>query len=78
MTVALSATDVRTCEACWNAPVTAIRRTGAGRDLLCQRCAEGDYPLRVDLFPPYGIYGVKVRRAGWIRHASESPKCPPN
>lgn len=50
--ITLSATDVRTCEACWTAPVTAARHTEAGRDLLCEECAAGDYPRRVDLFPP--------------------------
>ncbi|MEU2822021.1 MULTISPECIES: hypothetical protein [unclassified Streptomyces] len=63
MTISLSATDVRTCEACWAAPVTAVRHTPAGRDLLCGECAEGDYPRRVDLFPPYGIYGMLDPRA---------------
>ncbi|RST10638.1 hypothetical protein EF908_40195, partial [Streptomyces sp. WAC04770] len=60
--IALSATDVRTCEACWNAPVTAARHTEAGRDLLCEECAEGDYPRRLDLFPPLGIYGLPPRK----------------
>lgn len=56
MTLDLSVTDVRTCEACWRAPVTAVRHTAQGRDLLCRACAEGGCPRRVDLFPPYGIY----------------------
>ncbi|MFJ2074748.1 hypothetical protein ACIOGW_06120 [Streptomyces anulatus] len=56
MSINFSATDVRTCEACWRAPVTAVRRTGGGRDLLCRACAESARPRRVDLFPPYGIY----------------------
>lgn len=56
MSVALSVTDVRTCEACWREPVTAVRHTALGRDLLCRACAEGGCPRRVDLFPPYGIY----------------------
>lgn len=51
MTITLSTTDVRTCEACWIAPVTVARCTETGRDLLCGECAEGDYPCRVDLFP---------------------------
>ncbi|AXI72829.1 hypothetical protein ACFWGE_13745 [Streptomyces bacillaris] len=63
MTISLSATDVRTCEACWVAPVAAVRHTSAGRDLLCGECAEGNYPRRVDLFPPYGIYGMLDPRA---------------
>ncbi|RPK65856.1 hypothetical protein EES43_07230 [Streptomyces sp. ADI96-02] len=60
--IALSATDVRTCEACWNAPATAARHTAAGRDLLCEECAQGDYPRRVDLFPPFGVYGLTARK----------------
>ncbi|WTG38446.1 hypothetical protein OHA66_20590 [Streptomyces anulatus] len=52
----LSAADVRTCEACWRAQVTAVRRTEGGRDLLCRACAESGCPRRADLFPPYGIY----------------------
>lgn len=59
MSVRLSPTDVRTCEACWRAPVTAVRRTSNGRDLLCRVCAEGGCPRRVDLFPPYGIYRLR-------------------
>ncbi|MET9205068.1 hypothetical protein ACIQIG_01450 [Streptomyces bacillaris] len=77
--IALSATDVRTCEACWNAAVTAARHTEAGRDLLCAECAEGDYPRRVDLFPPLGIYGLpprKVRPEG--KHREGPPQSPPN
>ncbi|MFF9635444.1 hypothetical protein ACF1D2_12785 [Streptomyces bacillaris] len=46
MTVTLPPADVRTCEACWIAPVTAVRRTEAGRDLLCAECADGDCPRR--------------------------------
>lgn len=60
--IALSATDVRVCEACWNAPVTAARHTPTGRDLLCEECTEGDYPRRVDLFPPFGVYGLTPRK----------------
>ncbi|WP_343238715.1 hypothetical protein [Streptomyces sp. SID8374] len=56
MSISLSPTDVLTCEACWRAPVAAVRHTADGRDLLCRACAEGGYPRRVDLFPPYGIY----------------------
>ncbi|MDJ1643978.1 hypothetical protein P5W92_26735 [Streptomyces sp. J15] len=56
MTSGLSATDVRTCEACWRSPVIAVRYTAHGRELLCRACAEGGCPRRVDLFPPYGIY----------------------
>nr|WP_078890936.1 hypothetical protein [Streptomyces sp. NRRL B-1381] len=74
----LPTTDVRTCEACWRAPVTAVRHTDRGRDLLCRDCAEGDYPRRVDLFPPFGIYGLPERRIGaggqglgWSRNLPE-------
>ncbi|WTK22149.1 hypothetical protein OG752_20375 [Streptomyces anulatus] len=56
MNISFSAADVRTCEACWRAPVTAVRRTGGVRDLLCRACAESGCPRRVDLFPPFGIY----------------------
>ncbi|WP_405399533.1 hypothetical protein [Streptomyces microflavus] len=77
--IALSATDVRTCEACWNAPVTAARHTETGRDLLCEECAAGDYPRRVDQFPPLGIYGLpprKVQPDG--KHRGNPPQPPPN
>ncbi|WP_343240257.1 hypothetical protein [Streptomyces sp. SID14515] len=55
-----SPTDVVTCEACWNAPVQCARigRKPPTRDLLCILCAEGVVPVRVDLFPPFGMYGV--------------------
>nr|WP_073867269.1 hypothetical protein [Streptomyces sp. CB00072] len=56
MSINLSTTDVVTCEACWRTPVTVVRHAVHGRDLLCQACAEGGCPRRVDLFPPYGIY----------------------
>ncbi|MDX2920677.1 hypothetical protein PV702_19535 [Streptomyces sp. FL06-04B] len=59
MTLNLSVTDVRTCEACRLSPVTAARRSALGRDLLCRACAEGGCPRRVDLFPPYGIYRLR-------------------
>ncbi|MEV7914836.1 hypothetical protein AB0O73_31310 [Streptomyces fimicarius] len=61
MTFDLSVADVRTCEACWRAPVTAVRRTVHGRDLLCRACAEGGWPRRVDVFPPFGIYRLHHR-----------------
>ncbi|MEU8561734.1 hypothetical protein AB0C45_09620 [Streptomyces cyaneofuscatus] len=73
MTITLSTTDVRTCEACWIAPVTVARCTETGRDLLCGECAEGDYPCRVDLFPPYGVYGVTIRRIEQGRHRGGPP-----
>ncbi|MEV7653911.1 hypothetical protein AB0O39_07035 [Streptomyces anulatus] len=77
--IALSATDVRVCEACWNAPVTAARHTPAGRDLLCVECTEGDYPRRVDLFPPFGVYGLTTRKVlNDGRHGSGPPKTPPD
>ncbi|CAM5735435.1 MULTISPECIES: hypothetical protein [Streptomyces] len=77
--ITLSATDVLDCEACWNAPVTAARQTPAGRDLLCEECAEGDYPRRVDLFPPFGIYGLTTRKLlNDGRHGSGPPKLPPD
>ncbi|MGW1153350.1 hypothetical protein ACWD7B_02350 [Streptomyces rubiginosohelvolus] len=59
MTPDLSATDVHACEACWRSPVTAVRYTAHGRDLLCRECAEGGCPRRIDLFPPYGIYRLR-------------------
>lgn len=77
--IALSATDVRTCEACWNAPVTAARHTETGRDLLCEECAAGDYPRRVDLFPPLGIYGLPPRKVQPdSKHRGNPPQPPPN
>lgn len=60
--ISLSASDVRICEACWKAPVAAARRIADGRDLLCAECADGNYPRRVDLFPPFGLYGLPRRR----------------
>ncbi len=68
MSVGLSVTDVRTCEACWSVPVAAVRRTADGRDLLCRACALGGCPRRVDLFPPYGIY--RLRRPGRPDHST--------
>ncbi|MEE1802860.1 hypothetical protein PUR57_29975 [Streptomyces sp. JV176] len=51
------------CEACWKNSVEAVRTTPDGtRDLLCLECAQGNYPRRVDLFPPLGIYGLMPRR----------------
>lgn len=79
MTVALSATDVRTCEACWTEPVTASRSVGGGqRDLLCGGCADANVPRRVDLFPPLGIYRLSARRIQMGKHSSGAPKPPPN
>ncbi|MEU0308215.1 hypothetical protein [Streptomyces cyaneofuscatus] len=77
--ITLSATDVRTCEACWTAPVTAARHTGAGRDLLCEECAEGNYPRRADLFPPLGIYGLPARKVQRdAKHRGNPGPPPPN
>ncbi|MFI8196341.1 hypothetical protein ACIF6K_07330 [Streptomyces sp. NPDC085942] len=77
--ITLSPTDVRTCEACWSAPVAVARHTPGGRDLLCEDCAEGGYPRRVDLFPPLGVYGLTTRKlANDGRHGSGPPKTPPN
>ncbi|AGK78652.1 hypothetical protein SFUL_3734 [Streptomyces microflavus DSM 40593] len=79
MTVTLSATDVRTCEACWTAPVTASRSVGDGqRDLLCGGCAEANAPRRVDMFPPLGMYRLTARRIKMGKHGSGAPKSPPN
>ena len=60
-TAPLTPTAVVTCEACWINPVEGVRVTEAGTDLLCRGCAFGQYPRRVDLFPPFGIYGVTAR-----------------
>ena len=76
--IVLSETDVRTCEACWKAPVTASRRTADGRDLLCEPCATAGAPRRVDLFPPLGIYRLTARRIEMGRHGSGRPQTPPD
>ncbi|MDT0494089.1 hypothetical protein ACPEIF_19295 [Streptomyces sp. NPDC012600] len=77
--ITLSATDVRTCEACWNTPATAARHTPAGRDLLCEVCATADCPRRVDLFPPFGVYGLTTRKVlNDGKHGSGPPKLPPD
>ncbi|HWU10338.1 MAG TPA: hypothetical protein VN520_28880 [Streptomyces sp.] len=73
MTTALAPTAVTTCEACWNAPVESVRITAAGTDLLCQDCALGHFPRRVDLFPPFGVYGVTAHTPD----QGPSPPCPP-
>ncbi|MET9977579.1 hypothetical protein ACFYOI_03435 [Streptomyces microflavus] len=79
MTLTLSQTDVRTCEACWIKPVTASRAVEDGqRDLLCGDCAEGQAPRRVDLFPPLGVYKLTARRIEMGKHGSGAPKPPPN
>nr|WTA00485.1 hypothetical protein OH820_16845 [Streptomyces sp. NBC_00857] len=59
----LSDTDCRYCEACWTNRVETARTGGDGaRDLLCFGCARENFPRRVDLFPPYGIYGLANRK----------------
>lgn len=78
MTTTLSPTAVTTCEACWREPVEGVRVTAAGTDLLCRPCAVGSYPRRVDLFPPFGIYGLTSRRIEMGKHGSGSPKMPPD
>ncbi|MFE7754342.1 hypothetical protein [Streptomyces sp. NPDC057429] len=72
-------TSVTTCEACWAAPVEGVRVTKAGTDLLCRTCAIGDYPRRVDLFPPLGVYGLTARRIEMGgKHRSGDPEPPPD
>lgn len=79
MTITLSETDVRVCEACWTGPVTSSRPAADGqRDLLCGDCADANAPRRVDLFPPLGIYGLSARRIEMGKHGSGSPKMPPD
>ncbi len=47
------------------------------RDLLCEGCAAGNYPRRVDLFPPLGVYGLTARKlANDGRHGSGPPEAP--
>ncbi|MFI9012559.1 hypothetical protein ACIGZI_00835 [Streptomyces griseus] len=77
-TTTVSPTAVTTCEACWKEPVEGVRVTAAGADLLCRPCAVGGYPRRVDLFPPFGIYGLTERRIEAGRHGSGSPQTPPD
>ncbi|WP_446039317.1 hypothetical protein [Streptomyces sp. SID1121] len=76
----LSETDVRTCEACWRAPVGAVRTDADGRALLCVPCAQGGYPRRVDLFPPLGIYKLTSRQVRMSdgKHGGGTPQTPPN
>jgi hypothetical protein len=75
----LSETDVRTCEACWRAPVGAVRTDTDGRALLCVPCARAGYPRRVDLFPPFGMYKLTSRLVKMSdgKHGS-GPASPPN
>lgn len=76
--IAVSDTDVRTCEACWKNLVRTVRTAGGERDLICADCADANVPRRVDLFPPLGIFGLTARRIRMGKHASGSPKPPPN
>ncbi|GAA2945835.1 MULTISPECIES: hypothetical protein [Streptomyces] len=77
--ITLSETDVRTCEACWQEPVAAVRTVRDGpRALLCIDCALGNAPCRVDLFPPFGVYRLTGRRVDMGRHAGGRPQTPPN
>ncbi|RPK47994.1 hypothetical protein EES37_10325 [Streptomyces sp. ADI91-18] len=74
-------TDVVTCEACWREPVQAARTAsrGARRDLLCASCAEQGYPVRVELFPPLGVYGLTRDRVTMEKHRNPGyPEQPPN
>ncbi|WP_309144014.1 hypothetical protein [Streptomyces sp. PKU-MA01144] len=59
----------------------ASTRTGALE--RCRGCTEAGYPARVDLFPPFGVYGLTERavRRGEIaaRHRGPGgPQTPPN
>ncbi|MEV7426887.1 MULTISPECIES: hypothetical protein [unclassified Streptomyces] len=80
--VLLSATDCRYCESCWVSPVARARLVGdEARDLLCGGCAEENFPRRVDLFPPFGIYRLTCRMVPLYdaKHAKPGPpKMPPD
>ncbi|MFF5566285.1 hypothetical protein ACFY7Z_06935 [Streptomyces sp. NPDC012623] len=80
--VLLSATDCRCCEACWAGPVARARVVGDGvADPLCGRCAEEDFPRRVDLSPPLGIHRLTRRTVPSYdgKHAKPGPpKMPPD
>ncbi|WP_099129593.1 hypothetical protein [Streptomyces sp. ScaeMP-e48] len=78
MNATQSPTAVITCEACWVNPVQGVRVTDAGTDLLCRPCAVAEYPRRVDLFPPLGVYKLTGRRIEQGRHGSGSPQTPPS
>ncbi|MEU5980153.1 hypothetical protein [Streptomyces sp. NPDC047315] len=74
----LTATDVTTCEACWRKPVAVVRTDPRGRDLLCVPCATEHNPVRVDLFPPLGVYGLTERMVEAGKHGKPTPQMPPN
>ncbi|MEU5977538.1 hypothetical protein [Streptomyces sp. NPDC047315] len=74
----LTPTDVTTCEACWRQPVTTIRSTPGVRDLLCDACATEGNPVRVELFPPLGIYLLTERRLEAGKHGKPTPQMPPD
>jgi len=75
----LSPTDVTTCEACWERPVSVARTSPTRtRDLLCVSCARSGYVPRVVLFPPLGVYGLTGRRIEMGKHAAPKPGLPPN
>ncbi|MFJ7203120.1 hypothetical protein ACIQWR_06245 [Streptomyces sp. NPDC098789] len=71
-------TDVVTCEACWRAPVGAARIGRCVRDLLCVPCAEAGCPVRVELFPPLGVYGLTAAKVTMGKHAGGPPQLPPD
>ncbi|MEW1546204.1 hypothetical protein [Streptomyces tsukubensis] len=66
------------CEACWNTPVATVRNTAEGRELLCLPCADGNYPARVVLFPPLGIYRLTARKLEMGKHRKPKPQLPPD
>ncbi|MFJ3922997.1 hypothetical protein [Streptomyces sp. NPDC090022] len=77
----ISDTDVTTCEACWKEPVQACRftRDGSKRDLLCTSCAAQDYAVRVELFPPLGVYRLTWPKVTMEKHRNPGyPEPPPN
>nr|WP_240678851.1 hypothetical protein [Streptomyces sp. SID4937] len=75
----MTPTDVTTCEACWISPVDCVRYVPPSddtdgqasnvvrRDLLCWPCAESGYPVRVAVFPPFGIYGLTLELRSPVR-----------
>ncbi|MEU8777850.1 hypothetical protein [Streptomyces sp. NPDC048606] len=76
-----TATDVVTCEACWKNHVEVARtpRHGVRRDLLCVPCAQQDSPVRVELFPPLGIYKLTWRKVTMDKHRNPGhPELPPD